>query len=508
MAESTAGDLPPPPPKKRRPLWLWLLVALLVVLIGGAIAAAILVPRWLLETVKTEARKQGVELTRCTLTPGLDQLLLEGCYVAADGELKASGTVDIIAIALVDFAPSHVDVTGAKLNLRVSTELRHILENRASTGSETPLHVHNAEAEVFISDVTSPSVKLSAVNYSSTTGVATADFIAPDLAQGTLSIEPSGIRADFSLLSSLDTPIQANLVYNQTQGVDRSGRQLGLGATLSLSAKQLPIKALHVPLIVEIPEALESVVVDFSTTIDLPDRARAGQARGRFQSTLRGLHFPVPREVQGLIYGDTATLGGDFKLDRSYSKADLLNLELRKAALTMKGSGRLRRAGLGVAIEAELRGDLSCQAIARSAATTELSPELAKLAKTIARKALKGGVGLAVRLEAHSARLESAKIAKAVGVGCGFRALSIPDAVQLGDEVLNQLPKLPFPELTDELPKPQLPKFKLPAPRLPFPFPGSKGLVPAGSAAPSPLPPPAATTASSQAGGAHSAEAN
>ncbi len=470
---------PPPPPKRRR-LWLWILGGLLGVVLALGVVGALMLPRWVLERIKQEARQRGVELSQCTLTLGLDQLLLEGCHVQVSKPVQASGTVDIIAVALVDYKPSHVDVTGAKFEVRGKTELNNLLENRPSSRTELPVYVYNSEVALFtevgpFGSSEEAALQLTQLDYSSKTDVLTAQLDAAGLLRGPLEVNREGVTLDLTLVPSPDTTLHVKLRHQQAQGLDRAGRQKGLGAQLELSFKNLPVQAFDLPPVLKIPKELSQLVVDANFDIQLPDRARAGQPKGTMDVALRGLVFPVPRAIQGLVYGETAHLTGNFTLNRSYTKAKLENLQLKKAALTLRGSGSVEQEGFGLAIKSEMRGSLSCQAIAQAAATAELSPELAKLAKTIARRALNGSVQIGVKLDTHTSRLDSAQIAKAVGVGCGLQALSFEDALQLGDEVLKDLPELPLPKL----PPPAFEPPKFPPPKLKLPFPG-KRLVPPG----------------------------
>lgn len=438
-----------------------------MVVLGSAGLLWLWLPALVLDQIVREAKKSGVELSECEIALSRERILLSRCRVKTLEGLDAQGKVEAVAISLVDFKPTRADVTGAAFDVRSAPELHNILEYQPTSRAPIPVRVSNSRLSWYPDGSKAPLLVLSELSYETDHDQLDAQLSSPGLVAGTVSMNREVLSVHLALLSSPDTSFSAKLTHRGTPTgtapLDAAGKRQNLGADLEIQLTELPAALLHVPLFLEIPEALKQTTIAAKANLVLPAGDRAGQPKGTLQLKLKGAALPIPAALSSLVHADETVVEANVVLDRSYSRMKLQNLSAKHGVLELKGSGNVAREGLGLALTSRLRGRLSCQAIAQAALNARLEPELAKLVSKIARKTLKGGVDIGVDLEAHTSKLAEARLTKLVGVGCGLKALSFDDAVELGEDVLNSLPDL------GDLPLPELELPKLKPPTLPFP---------------------------------------
>lgn len=436
------------------------------------IAAWFLLPQYLLSRIESEAGMRGITLQSCKLELGWPTLVLQGCEVATGGATageRVSGKVDTISITLEHYEPKKVLVTGAALSMHGVPDFDKLFERR------TPSNVGNLEIEVTQSTFAwSPMegqvavLRLSDLQYKVNGGdLAAADFtgkvdVAGALA-GTLSRANGLIQLNLSPVKDPNTKLDVRI---------EQARALG---ELRLDFTKLELSKLIESGLPLIPKDLAQVSVDGQIYAQIPIGLNPTPAKGDLRLTLHNLNFPVPLELQGLVYGTPAELTSTFSLDRSYSKAELKKTNFKVGALDMHGQGKLTLNGLAVGYELSLSGQLACDAIVRSAVSAHASSELAKLAGLIAKKGLQGSVAIFANIVGNTAQPEATKVTKTVGLGCGLKPSLLDQLPQLPDLPLDGLP-LPAPgtslddarnqlgKLPDLLDK-NLPKLPLPEPK-------------------------------------------
>jgi hypothetical protein len=461
---------------------------LLGVLLLGLGSAALLwhfLPSLVLLQIVQEARKHGVELSECEITLSQERILLSACRVQTLEGVDAQGRVEAIALVLTDWKPSRADVTGAVLDVRSAPELQQLLEYQPSSRTPIPVRVTESRLSWYPDGSLAPLLVLSELSYDTVNDQLDAQLSSPGLLAGTLAMNREALAVQLSLLSAPDTSFAARLTHRAPASgdapINQAGKRENLGADLELDVNQLPAHLLHMPMFLEIPEPLHKVTVDAKVRLALPAADRAGQARGSLKLSLKHLPLPIPAAFSGLVVGEETLVEAEITLDRAYTKLKLQNLSAKHGALELKGSGTVERVGLGLELQSRLRGRLSCKAIAQVALSAQLDPVLAKMVSRIARRTIEGGVDIGVDLKAHTSKLAEAQLTKLVGVGCGLKSLSFEDAVELGEDVLNNLPDIKdWPLLKIDAPKFEGPKLsppKLKLPNIQLPFPGRKGAL-------------------------------
>ena len=267
----------------------------------------------------------------------------------------------------------------------------------------------------------------------------------------------------------------------------------------------LPVKAekLADPLGVKLP--IEDVTASAVVNLTLPKSATPEPISGDLSVTLKGYVPPHPRELDGIVFGDTTTFDSKLKLNAPRTRIELTESKVKAGDFSLRGKGNIDRHATHATLALDLTGNIACTALAGAAAESYLGQTLGKLAGALAKAAMKGGVGIVVKIRADSRDLDNAKVLRTIGIGCGLKPLPIPEIEIAGFKLptefpkdLKGLPPLPsglppipsgLPPLPSALPGLPLPKIETPKPK-PAPKPTEK---PAPKPAPKPAekPPPA-----------------
>lgn len=468
------NQTPSPAPKKSR-VWLWILAGVTSCVAVSLVAAWFLFPRLVLQRIESEALKHGVELVACQISLSLEQVRLEDCQIKSQKQ-DLQGRVSLIAIGLAEFSPVSVTASGAMLEARAIPEVRSLLEQQTEAlKSELPVRVTDSQLDWYQGDAATPLLRLSALRYDSEHSSVHANLESPGLLKGSMHLIGGRLVLELRLAQAPETRMRAVI-----QQAPLTADSVSKGeATADIEVEGLTLGQLSIPVFLEIPPNLAAVSLAAQVQATLTTGLNPKTPSGTMRLTISGVDLPVPRELQGVVYGPTSQIEGTFKVDHSYKKVTLKQLTWRAGALELRGSGNVEQEGLGLRLEATLQGNLTCQAIAKSAAGAHLSPELAKLVGNLAKKVVEGGVGIGLDISAHTSQLAAATIKRRIGIGCGLKPASVSNALDVADELLKQLPKLPPPEL--ELPKLPIPSFKPPKFRIPLPdFPKRQVAPPVG----------------------------
>ncbi|AUX43894.1 hypothetical protein SOCE26_053500 [Sorangium cellulosum] len=182
-------------------------------------------------------------------------------------------------------------------------------------------------------------------------------------------------------------------------------------ATLELAPAPLPAIAA----LLGVDAGASPVIV--SGTVDLrlaggADRAALSAAPldGAIALTLKGFTFPHPKELDGLLFGDTTTLKADAHIPADRQRVALSRVEVAAGALKLGGAGEIQRAGADASIGMDLSGSVPCSLLAGSAAKAHLTGVVGLLAGDLARRALAGSVSVQVRVDARASRLTAARV--------------------------------------------------------------------------------------------------
>jgi hypothetical protein len=208
-------------------------------------------------------------------------------------------------------------------------------------------------------------------------------------------------------------------------------------AEVSLDLHRIPLRSLEGPWL-QMTDTLRPIELEGRIFASVPLGLSTELPGGDLHLTLHGLQFPVPRELDGLIYGSPPKISGKFSMSRSFDRVTIPDLSFLTGELAMRGDAELEVQGQGLAIKSRTSGPLTCRAIAESAATAHADSPLALIAERFARRALNGSVDVIAAVEAHTSDLEHAKVFTSIGIGCGFEPLPIDPSVSR--ELLERLP--------------------------------------------------------------------
>jgi hypothetical protein len=198
----------------------------------------------------------------------------------------------------------------------------------------------------------------------------------------------------------------------------------------------------------------------------VPIGLTTGLPAGDVYLTLRGLQFPVPREIEGLVHSTAPRLSGKLGVNRTFDRASFRALGFSTGELQMVGRAELTLDGQsrGLHFESHMSGPLSCRAIAESAVSARAGTALGKHAGAFAKRVLSGNVQIVAALSGDTWQLGRTQVLTSIGVGCGLRPLPLDASSAV--EILSKLPEdvlRQLPSGREILALPKLPK----APPLP-----------------------------------------
>lgn len=415
---------------RRRWIWvgagLWVLGAALVYLLHG----------FLFDTIVAQAERRGLLLDGCRLDVGLQSVALEGCSFAARPDarvlspalagLALSGTAERIEVGLSGFSPSSAQVHGARAALVGELRLEALRSGSiASVDTELPLGIAASTLSWQRERAGAPAVLLSDIRYDTGSSRLGARFEVVRRANGQLSLGPEGFEV------TLGDPVRPELrliarVLPKAPRVD-----------VSLDLRRVPLRSLEGPWFT-MTDTLRPLEVDGRIFASIPLGLTTELPGGDLHLTLHGLQFPVPRELEGLVYQSPPKLSGKFTLSRTFDRVSIADLSFLTGELAMRGDAELALEGLGFSVKARASGPLSCRAIADAAATAHADSALAALAGSFARRVLSGSVEVLSVIEGHSADLERARVFTSVGAGCGLAPL--PLDMSVSRELLERFP--------------------------------------------------------------------
>ncbi len=215
----------------------------------------------------------------------------------------------------------------------------------------------------------------------------------------------------------------------------------------------------------------DDVTLGGEAELTLPPAFQRGAVVGRLKMTLKGYVPPHPAELSGFVFGDTTTIESAISITEDRSQIALEQTRLSAGRFTLEGQGQIQRFQSHARIQAALRGDLPCSALATAAAHTRLGQALGRVVGPVASQMVKGSVAVLVKVDADTRRLAEAQVLRTIGVGCGLKPIPIPGlgTIDLGDVTLDDLSRLPsgIPSSLPPLPS-SLPPLPTPGG---FPFP-------------------------------------
>lgn len=410
-------------------------------LFAAALAVGLTVlPSLVWRTVVREADRRGVTLRDCELDLGLKTLTLSRCSFRMSTFREVTGSIERVEVALSSFTPKAVEVRGAHVAVRGVPRFQDFAYGlRHRPTDAVPISVSGGDLEWTLEGAEAPWLSLSGLRYESTSGNVAADARALERFAGTLS----GSAELLSLKLAARGRPATDLTFVGEQRHD------SLDLVLELHEVQLAeLEGSYL----DFPPELERSRADGRLHLRIPVGLTAEMPSGEYRIVLTGINFPVPRELEGLVYGTPAVLTGSLALTRNLERAEIEQAGFSIGDLQMRGRGRLELLERAAGFELSLAGDLACHHVVRSAAAAHAGSELAKAAGRIASRSLKGAVQVTTALTGNSRELEHANVVTSIGVGCGLKPLPLDGLMKLPVELLQQLPKLPSVSAAPPLP--------------------------------------------------------
>ncbi|MEZ4376257.1 MAG: hypothetical protein R3B07_35965 [Polyangiaceae bacterium] len=477
-----------PPRPSRVGYWIKLCLAALGALIALAVLAGVLMwEPYARKMIIAKARERGVEIDPKDISVpfSLDHARLKQTRFKLIGVEGIEGTIQNLEVGLEKQEPTAFDLTGVDVEItgsatRLTVELsqwtaehpqNYAVPMRASGVNVRWREDKDAKPWLEVSGgavVPIPTGAAFSVENAKVAGLDTGKIGA------SWTGETASVNMAFGAEDAKQSPVKLTVVHTP-------GKESGAYSPYAeLHVSKLPLDRFKGPLAMPIPT--QDVFVELDARINFESEVMGGPINGTLKASLIGYLPPKPPELDGYVFGDRTVFETKFASDSERKLLNLTETKVSAGAFKLKGGGEIKREEDHATILMKLIGNLPCADLAAAAVERELAGlgQLGKLAGKVTKQVLKGSVGVTVAVEADTRKLDDAKVAKIIGIGCGLKPLTFPnlaDFPQLGDiplpEGLKDLPK----GLPSALPPPSsLPPLPSSLPKNPqdFPFPFGK----------------------------------
>lgn len=479
---------PEPPRASRLGYWIKLSLAALGALIAlGALAGVLMWEPYARKLIVAKARERGVEIDPKDISVpfSLDRARLKQTRFKLIGVEGIEGTIENLEVGLEKQQPTSFDLSNA--NVEITGSATRLAVELSQWAAEHPQNFtvpmraggvnvrwrEDKDAEPWLeviggAVVPIPTGAAFSVENAKVAGLSTGKIGA------SWTGETASVNMAFGAEDSKQSPVRLKVVHTP-------GKESGAYSPYAeLHVGKLPLERFKGPLAMPIPT--KDVFIELDARINFESEVMGGPVNGNVKASLIGYLPPKPPELDGYVFGDRTVFETKFASDGERKNLSLTETKVTAGAFKLKGSGEVRRVDDHATFLLKLTGNLPCAELAAAAVEKELAGlgQLGKLAGRVTKQVLKGSVGVTVAVEADSRKLDEAKVAKIIGIGCGLKPLTIPnlaDFPELGD--------IPLPEGLKELPKglptalpppsslPPLPS-SLPQNAKDFPFPFGK----------------------------------
>lgn len=469
--------------RRRRRLRAALAALFIAALAALAAGLVLLLPGMVRERVIAEARARGVTLDPGAIDLAVGEIRLRGARFSLLGVRGLSGTISRATIELRGLEPRWIAAEGVDVSVVGLDALeglpawaaRHGDRAAALPLSASPIRIglrdrEDAAEALALADTSLQMPALSALAAATAPpAVASRVVVAP--ASTLPAAAPSAVTSSAAVPSAMTpsaaaTPVDAarHGASLPQRGVLRNARVLiaskeitrtdvawaigettltvGLGGhdvaaaplRAELRARPAPAASIEIaPTPLAAAAALLGLDVGASTitvagTIEL--RLPAGAApttlsdaplEGSLALTAKGLVLPHPRELDGLLFGDTTTIKADARFAPDRQHVSLSRVEVAAGALKLGGTGAIQRDGADASITMDLSGSVPCSLMAGSAAMAHLTGPVGLLARDLARRTLAGTVAVQVHIDARASRLQAARVTPSAVLRCKIR---------------------------------------------------------------------------------------
>ncbi|WP_437766975.1 hypothetical protein WME77_08030 [Sorangium sp. So ce764] len=412
-----------------------LIAALVVVAVVAAAVAALVVlgPPALRRRIIAEARARGVALDPGKIDVDLRSIRLRDGRFSLLGVRGISGTVSRTTIELRGLSPARIATEGVELTLVGIDALEDLPAWVAQYGPRAAaLPLTTGRVRLGLRDHEGGPEVLALAD-----GALERRAAAP--VEGAAAPRPEiGVLKQARVLVAGKEIARTDIAWS----IGAASISLGLGGEDLVSAplraelrpRPSPSASIELaPTPLSAVGALLGVDVGASTMVvagtlelrlaDGADRTALSKAplEGPIALTVKGFTLPHPKELDGLLFGNTTTVKADARLSADRQRVALSGVEVAAGALTLKGTGTVERNGADAAIAMDLSGSIPCSLLAGSAAMSHLTGAVGLLARDLVSRTLAGSVAVQVRVDARASRLTAARVTPSAILRCKLR---------------------------------------------------------------------------------------
>lgn len=416
-----------------------LIAALVVVALIGAAVAALLVlgPPALRRRIIAEARARGVALDPGVIDVDLRSIRLRDGRFSLLGVRGVSGTVARATIELRGLSPARIATEGVELTLVGTDALEDLPAWVAQYGPRAAaLPLTTGRLRLGLRDRDGgPEVLVLADGALERRAAAPVEGAAAP---------PGAPRPEIGVLKQARVLVAGKEIARTdiAWSIGAASISLGFGGEDLVSAplraelrpRPSPSASIELaPTPLSAVGALLGVDVGASTMVvagtlelrlaDGADRTALSEAplEGPIALTVKGFTLPHPRELDGLLFGNTTTVKADASISADRRRVALSGVEVAAGALKLKGTGTVERSGADAAIAMDLSGSIPCSLLAGSAAMSHLTGAVGLLARDLVSRALAGSVAVQVHVDARASRLTAARVTPSAILRCKLR---------------------------------------------------------------------------------------
>ncbi len=392
-------------------------MVVLALLAVGSVAVLLAAEPLARSMIAVAAKKHGVELEMQHLDFGWGWVRLRDARVRLDAVPGISATVERATVDLERFSPSRVELRG--LSVSVSGSPADLVIDvgtwvqRHADSLTFPVAADGLKVIWQESASASPWLVLDGgliVPVHGGVKVTADDAVVLGVSVGPVGAMWASDLASATLgLGHVDPSVAA-----LRMDVDR------LTGKAKVQLRQGKLAALAGPLGVDLPIG-PAVLIEGTADLVFSSTHPDSEVRGTVRLRLRGYVPPHPRELEGIVFGDTTTFDTEVRVAPDRRTVRLEKSRLTAGAFVLDGDGGIERRGDHATVVMTMAGNIPCTALARSAAVARLGAPLGGLLGDAAKLALAGSVRVGVKVNADTRKLADAQVKHDVGIGCKLR---------------------------------------------------------------------------------------
>lgn len=413
-----------PAPRKRR--WLRVVAVFLGLLVAVAVALVLLAPGYIRTRIHDDALERGIVLSFGDLDYDLDfrKIGLHDVKVRLAGVRGFDVAATLIVVDIQDWQPGAIRADGLVLAMSGTDVIDALGSWRAAhpTALTAPLKGDSAHVEWRVTSGAEPAITLDGARVSIEPAKGSIDASSARLGgrdAGPVSVAwttpPDGFTVDIHPTAPPLSAIHAEV---------RSSKE---GARIKLVLDRTPLAPLQAAL--GLPKGAAGMIAEGELEMPLLSVDRPAPVDGSLRMTVKGFVVPHPRDLDGILFGDTTVVRAKLQLAADLGSARLAPLSVETGALALSGTGDVVREGFDARVAMKLKGSIPCTMLATSAAIARLGSGFGGLAGGLLAGALKGNVAVSLSLEARASDIKSAKIVQSASINCKVSVPGLPTIV-------------------------------------------------------------------------------